>query len=313
MAVASNIGRSDVSGVIPELYSNQFLDVIIAESAALSAFRTIRLGTKTNTFPVLSALPAAGFVTEDPTNANGVKPKSQVQWSNKTITAEEVAVIIPIHENVIEDSTVDLWAQIRPLVGQAFGQVIDDAIMYGTGKPASWRAGLIPSAISAGAVSQLSGGVDLIDGFNEAFEYVEADGNDVNTVIAGPRMRSRLRGLRDVDGQLIYASIKDGNGSESVYGASLYRTRNGVWDDAEALALCVDASKVVVGLRSDMSYKLLTEATLGTGADALNLAERDMVALRVKMRLGWEVATNATALNASPVPFSVVLAEEAGS
>lgn len=306
MAVASNIGRGDVSGIIPELYSNQFLDVITAESAALSAFRTIRLGTKTNVFPVLSALPTAGFVTEDPENANGVKPKSKVEWNSKVITAEEIAVIIPIHENVIEDSTVDLWAQIRPLVGQAFGQVIDDAILYGSGKPASWRAGLIPAAFTAGAVSLVDNTHDLIDAFNGAFEYVEADGNDVNTVIAGPRMRSRLRGLRDQDGQLIYASIKDGNGSESVYGASLYRTRNGVWDDNDALALCVDSSKVVVGLRSDMSYKLLTEATLGTGEDALNLAERDMVALRVKMRLGWEVATNATALNSSPVPFSVV-------
>jgi hypothetical protein len=55
-----------------------------------------------------------------------------------------------------------------------------------------------------------------------------------------------------------------------------------------------------------MSYKLLDQATLGTGDDAINLAERDMVALRVKMRLGWEVATNATALNAAPAPYAIV-------
>jgi HK97 family phage major capsid protein len=313
MAVASNIGRSDVAGVIPEVYSNDFLQVIAENSACLRAFPSIRIGTKVNRFPVLSALPQAGFVTEDPTSGTGVKPKSKVQWANKVITAEEIAVIIPIHENVLEDATVDLWGQIRPLVGQAFGQVIDDAVLYGTGKPASWRAGLIPDAITAGAVAELGSGVDIADGFNEAFEFVEADGNDVTTVMAGPRMRSKLRGLRGDDGAFLYADVKRGNGSEGIYGADIEIVRNGVWDDDEALALAVDRSKVIMALRSDMSYKLLTEATLGTGSDAINLAERDMVALRVKMRLGWETATNATALNDEPLPYAVLQAAGSGS
>jgi HK97 family phage major capsid protein len=249
--------------------------------------------------------------SEDPTSSTGVKPKSKVGWANKVITAEEIAVIIPIHENVLEDSTVDLWGQIRPLVGQAFGQVIDDAVFYSTNKPASWRAGLIPAAVTAGATTEYTG--DIADSFNDAFEFVEADGNDVTTVLAGPRMRSRLRGLRGEDGAFLYTDVKRGNGAEGIYGADIEIVRNGVWDDDEALALCVDRSKVIMALRSDMSYKLLTEATLGTGDDAINLAERDMVALRVKMRLGWEVATNATALNSSPVPFSVVRDEAPNS
>ena len=35
---------------------------------------------------------------------------------------------------------------------EQFGKVIDKAILYGTDKPASWRAGLVPSATAAGAV-----------------------------------------------------------------------------------------------------------------------------------------------------------------
>jgi len=80
-----------------------------------------------------------------------------------------------------------------------------------------------------------------------------------------------------------------------------------------AMAVAVDASKVRVGIRSDMSYKVLDQATLGTGDDAINLAERDMVALRVKMRLGWEIADNATALSSSPTSVAILTATAGNS
>ena len=317
MAVADNIGRSDVSGLIPQEYSNDFLQVITENSTALSTFPQIPLGTKVTTFPVLSALPSAGFVTET-TDATGVKPKSKVQWTDKTITVEEVAVIVPVHENVLEDSTIDLWAQIRPLVGQAFGQVIDDAIIWGTGKPTSWRTGIVPTCQSTGAAHAWASSTDIAEAFNETFEIVEAEGNDVSDVLAGPKMRAKLRGLRTTVGEFLYNGIKDNGANtdraqQGIYGADVRVVRNGTWNDAHALALAVDRSKVVVGVRSDMSYKLLDQATLGTGDDALNLAERDMVALRVKMRLGWEVADNATALNTTPTPFAILQPGAGGS
>lgn len=296
----ADINRADVAGLIPEAYSNQFLDATIAESAVLSAFTTIRVGTKINKFPVLSALPTAGFVTEA-ADASGVKPTTEVNWTDKTITIEEIAAIVPIHENVIEDSTIDLWGQVRPLLGQAFGAVIDAAVLFGTNKPASWPVDLVSQATTATHVKQAGVG-DIADDFNDAFAFVEADGYDVNRVFTGPAMRSRLRGLRGSDGAFLYTDIKSGSGNEGVYGANLEIVKNGAWDDATALAMCADSSKLVAALRTDMTYKVLDQATV----NGVNLAERDMVALRVKMRLGWETATNATALNASPVPVSII-------
>lgn len=298
----ADIARSEVAGLIPEAYRNDFLENIISASAVLSSFTTIRIGTKVNTFPIVSALPTAGFVTEQVDNAAGTKPTSQMTWANKTITAEEIAVIVPVHENVIADSTVDLWSQIRPRVAEAIGAVLDDAVLFGTGKPASWRDGLVPDAISEGQVATISNTDDIADCFNDAFAHVESHGYDVNVIYSGPAMRSRLRGLRATDGTFIYADLRNGAGREAVYGSDMYVVRNGVWDDTEALALVADRSKLVVAIREDIEYKVLTEATVG----GINLAEKDMVGLRVKMRAGWEVATNATRLSASPVPYAVV-------
>jgi HK97 family phage major capsid protein len=305
----ADINRSDVAGLIPTDYSNDFLDIITAESAVLSNFTTVRVGTKVTTFPVLSALPSAGFVTEQIDDAAGTKPTTDVAWRNKTLTVEEVACIVPIHENVIEDSTVDLWAQIRPLVGQAFGQVIDNAVIWGIGKPSSWRAGIVPAAKTAGAVATLPSSTtatnDLLTAFSDAMTFIEADGNNPELAFVGPRMRGKLRKLRESTGAFLATGSTGAPNSAAgpdVFDLNLRPVKNAAWSDVSALSAIVDPSKIVLGLRSDMSYKLLTEATV----NGINLAEKDMVALRIKMRLGWEVADNANALSATPLPYAVV-------
>jgi HK97 family phage major capsid protein len=293
----SSSNRSDVAGIIPEEYSNDFLAATVASSAVLSNFRTVRLGTKITRMPVLSALPSAGWVNEYPT-AGHEASTSKAQWTNEVITVEDVKCIVPIPINVIEDSTVDLFDYMRPLVGEAFGKVIDGTILTGTTtKPASFSNPLNALALAAGqSVEAGRANKDLADDLSDTFAEIETVGFDVNTVFMGRGMRSRLRNLRDTNGQFLYTNVKDGNGNEQVYGANIAWVANGAWSEATgatgALALAVDASRLVVGIRSDMDYKVLTEATV----DGINLAESDMVAMRVKMRLGWAINRGLNAL-----------------
>ncbi len=52
-----------------------------------------------------------------------------------------------------------------------------------------------------------------------------------------------------------------------------------------------------------MTFKLLDQATVG----GVNLAERDMIALRVKMRVGFQVASSTTREGgATAYPFAVL-------
>lgn len=314
----ADITRADALALLARQDIAQIIKPDTAQSAALASFRTIRMSAGVARMPVLSALPTAGFVTAaNSTDASGVKPTSKVSWVNKELVAEEIAVIVPVHENTLADSSFDIWGEVRPLVAQEFGRVLDAAVFFGTNKPATWLdPALIPGAITAKNYQVLGHGdniagsrKDLVADFNEAFGLVEDDEFDVNVAFTGRFLRRSLRGLRDADGTPIYLDAVRSDGSTaSIFGQDLHYVKNGGWDRTQALALVGDATKVVIGIREDVQVKLLTEATLGTGVTQINLAERDMVALRFKFRVAFATAFSTARIGGAitDYPFAII-------
>lgn len=309
----ADITRADALALLATQDINEIIQDATVESAALRSFRTIRMSAGVARMPVLSALPTAGFVGESATASSGVKPTSKVEWERKELIAEEIAVIVPVHENVIDDSNFDIWGEVRPLVSQEFGRVLDGAVFWGTNKPTTWTdPALVPGAIAAGnAVEETT---DLVDDINNTFAEVEDDGFDVNAAYTGRFLRSRLRGLRDTTGQPIYLdNVRSDGSTPSIFGQDLFYVTNGTWDRDVASLLVGDRSKAILGIRQDVQVKLLTEATVG----GINLAERDMVALRFKFRVAFATAWGASAERqgvTNPYPFAVLTpaAEEEG-
>lgn len=300
----ADITKADALALLARQDINEIIKPGMAESAALASFRTIRMTAGTARMPVLAALPTAGFVSESATAAEGVKPTSKVSWTNKELIAEEIAVIIPVHENTLADSNFDIWAEVRPLVAQEFGRILDAAVFFGENKPTSWTdPALVPGAIAAGNSIEEGTTVDLAEDFNEAFGFVEDDEFDVNSAFTGRFLRRQLRGLRDADNAPIYLdALRSDNSTASIYGQDLFYVGNRSWDREEAVALVGDRSKVVIGIREDVQVKLLTEATVG----GINLAERDMVALRFKFRVGFATAYSTAAGKPTDYPFAVI-------
>ncbi|AVO24397.1 major capsid protein [Microbacterium phage SonOfLevi] len=301
----ADISRADALALL----ATQELDSIIkpetSGSAALAAFRSIRMSAGTVSMPVLAALPTAGWVTDDTSaDATGTKPTSKVSWSGKNLVAEEIAVIVPVHENTIADSRFDIWGEVRPLVSQEFGRVLDEAVFFGVNKPATWLdPALVPGAIAAGNTIADGTGIDLADDINEAFGFVEDDEFDVNVAFTGRFLRRRLRGLRDADNAPIYLDgVRSDNRTAEIYGQDLMYVGNRSWDRDTAVLLAGDRSKVLLGIREDVQVKLLTEATIG----GINLAEKDMVALRFKFRVAYTTAFSTAGGEVTDYPFAVI-------
>lgn len=300
----ADITKADALALLARQDINEIIKPDTQSSAALASFRTIRMSAGTASMPVLSALPTAGWVGQSATAPEGVKPTTKVSWIDKNLVAEELAVIVPIHENTLADSNFDVWAEVRPLVVQEFGRLLDLAVFQGVGKPASWLdPALIPGAIAAGNAVAEGTGVDLAEDFNEAFALVEDDEFDVNAAFTGRFLRRELRGLRDADNAPIYLDSLRGDGNTaSIYGQDLFYVGNRSWDRTQAIALVGDREKVVLGIREDVQVKLLDQATVG----GINLAERDMVALRFKFRVAFATAFSTAGGETTDYPFAVI-------
>ena len=297
----ADISKAEAFALLAEQDIDEIINPKTSQSAALQSFHSVKMTAGTAKMPVLAALPTAGWVTDTGASTD-TKPTSKMSWKDKNLVAEEIAVIVPIHENTLADSKFDIWGQVRPLVVAEFGRVLDLAIFQGVNKPASWTdAALIPGAIAAGNTFEAT--ADVAEDFNDAFALVENDEFDVNAVYTGRFMRSQLRGLRDSQNRPVYLdALRSDGDTSSIYGQDLFYVTNRSWDRNQAIALVGDRDAVTLGIREDVQVKLLDQATVG----GINLAERDMVAMRFKFRVAYATAYSTAGMAENAYPFSVI-------
>ena len=259
-------------------------------------------------------LPIAYFVNGD----TGQKKTTKQAWDKKFITAEEIAVIVPIPEAVLDDSDYDIWAEVRPRIVEAFGKVIDGAILFGTDKPASWRNDIVATATAAKTVVGLGAADNLYDkimGEDGSIAMVENSGYFVNGHMADISMRAKLRGLKNANGDPLFKSDMQSSTTYSLDGSPMNFPNNGAFDKSKALMISGDFSQLVYAIRQDITFKLFTEGVVQNtdGTIAYNLMQNDMVALRAVMRLGWEIPNPINSLQKDKTkrcPFSVLKAGE---
>lgn len=311
--MATAILRPDAEALIPEGEIPGIIQGTVEQSAVLSTFRRLpNMASNISSMAVLESLPMSYWVNGD----IGLKQTTKVDWKNKYIKAAELATIVPIPDAVLEDARdtgTDLWAEIQPLIAQSMGYAIDLAILFGINKPADWREGIVQSATAAGNVVPSTGDT-FKDIFGEggALAKVEASGFDPNAILTGVGTKGLLRGLRDDNGQPIFITNLQSSPQYSLYDMALFFVRNGSWQDDLAKMIIGDVDQAVYSIRKDITYKLLTESVISDadGKIVYNLAQQDMSALRVIMRLGWEVPNPINALSpdrAERFPFSVYL------
>lgn len=311
------ISRSDAGALMPEDAAQVVIDGMPESSAVMRLGRQLpNMSRNQRRMPVVDSLLTAYFVTGD----TGQKQTSKMAWANKYINAEELAVIVPIPENVLDDSEYDIWSQVQPRISEAFGIAFDAAVLRGTNAPAAWPTALLTGSLAAGNQVVLgAGGGDLYDdimGESGVIAKVEEDGFMVNGHVAALNLRAKLRGLRNDDGQPLFVTSLQSGGGYELDGNSIFFPRNGSMDATSALLFSGDWDQLVWSTRTDITYKLLDQAVIqDTNGDILyNLAQQDMVALRAVMRIGWQLPNpinRIQSVEANRYPFATLVPAEA--
>ncbi|MDT0302907.1 phage major capsid protein [Streptomonospora wellingtoniae] len=308
--------RSDAESLIPEEVSREMLGKAVEDSAVLQLFRSIPVSRKSVRFPILSALPVAYWVNGD----TGLKQTTEMAWTNKHLQIEEIATIMPVPENVFEDIEVNVWDQAEPYIREAFARALDDAVFFGSNAPASFPTNVVAAATAAGNTVAEGTATAAEGGFmgdlDNLLAEVEEDGFDVSGYVAARSVRRNLRAARDTSGQRTDVGRVNGDLS-SIDGAPVYYPMRGLWPTGGAAGSNVRMiagdwmGQYVVGVRQDITFKQLDQAVIqdNTGAIVYNLAQQDMIALRVKFRVGWQVANtinNDQPAEASRYPAAVL-------
>lgn len=297
MAYDNIVARGDVP------VREETIDAVMADlentSAARTLFRQVTVGKKQQRFPVLNALPLAYWVNGD----TGLKQTTELAWKNKFVNIEELAVIVPVPQNVLDDSDFDIWAQARPLVRDAIDRALDAAVFFGDGAPSSFPDDVLTAATAAGNTVEVGtataaqGGV--FGDLDALFEAVEDDGFVVRGLVADRTLKGRLRRARNTQGDRIDRD-RVNPALDEIDGLPIAYSMDGMWPAAASgtqgtIAFAGDfARQFVLALRKDVTYEVFREGVIqdNTGTIIYNLMQQDMVALRVTFRAGWQVANS---------------------
>ena len=307
MATVS-VTRENAGALITPEESNQIIQSVVEKSIALKMMtRLPNMGTNVREYPIMDSYPMAGFVDGD----SGLKMTTNMQWKKDKIVAGEIAAIVAIPDNVVADSNYDIFAQMRPRLEEAAGRVVDEAIFFGKNKPSDWRDGIFPAAITA--ENNVKATADIytdVFGENGMIAKVEEDGYFPESIVSAISMRAKLRGLMDTTKRPLFLENMHQGAQYTLGGMAMEFPRNGAWDASKALMVAGDWKQAVYAIRQDVTFDVFKSGVVSddTGKVVYNLMQNDMKAIRMVIRLGWNILNPINAVNpdgSKRFPFAV--------
>ena len=294
------VNRADAEAIIREQVVSTIFQDAPKQSVFMSMARKLPNMTSNQTrMRVLDFLPDAYWVDGD----TGMKQTSRQAWDNVYINASELAVIVPIPEAVLDDAEFDIFGEVTPRVNEAIGKAVDAAIIFGVNRPAAWQNDIITLARQAGNNVAPGGSPDyynLLLGEGGVISKVEEDGYMVTGALASMGMRAKLRGIKSTDGMPIFKADMQGATNYALDGAPMYFPQNGAYDNTIAQLIVGDFKQAVYAIRQDVTVKILDQGVIQdptTKEIRYNLAQQDMVALRIVFRMGWALPNPATRMD----------------
>ena len=300
MSFTNIIDRPKAEALIPAEGAAEIVKATAQASAALTLCRRATMSAKVYTQPVLSALPDAYWVSE-----GGLKQTSAAAWEGVDLVAEEIAVIVPVEDAVIQDSSFNIWQELREPLGERFAQKIDQAVFGGVDKPATWPEAIIPGAVPAGnvrdAVATVAEG-GIVGDLEALLSLVEDNGYDPTGYAGARTLKRRLRQARTAAGE----ALGEGSTSSQWDLPIEYAVSGSI--PVPSLAIAGDWTCAIIAIRQDMTMQMFTEGVISdeTGKVIRNLMQQDQSALRATMRVAFAVANPVNLERADGYAFAVL-------
>lgn len=228
------------------------------------------------------------------TDEKGKKTSTQPKFSLITQTLKKLAAIVPMTDEILEDSAINLTQLLGQLFAEAVAKEEDLQFFAGTGTP--WTGllnnGSLLTVTMTGVATDITAD-DLLDLQYKVPTSIRSTGKyylSGSVIVA-------VQKLKGTDGHYIWQGPRDGKPGtiwNKPYEESDAFPEIGDVEDGEAFVIFGDLKKTCIfGDKQQLRVKLLEEATItdtddesGENGD-INLGEQDMVALRIVERVGY--------------------------
>src|SRR5690625_2378362 len=273
------------TGQIPSEQGTLVINDVMQNSVMMQLAQYEEMNAQEKTFNYLADGVGAYWVDE-----GEVIQTSKPQWLTATMEAKKLGVIIPVSREFLQYTVTDFFTQVRPLIAEAFYKKFDEATILGVDNP-------FPQSLqdSITDVNHIVTGDINGDTFFELTDFVNDAGFDVNAFISKTQNRSLLR--RVVDG----FQQEDGTITDPV---RLYNRNNNTLDGQPVVDLdstnmekgelfAGNFNYVRYGIPYNLNYSISEEAQLSSivdeNGDPINLWERELMAIRATMDVGFMV------------------------
>lgn len=272
--------KDNLAGTIPVEIAKEIIKNVRDQASILNVCKLESMTSDTKDLPYLTDSGSASWVNE------GEAIKTTIpKFSYPRLKAKKLAVIIPVTNEKNNDSVANVMEELKQAIADAFANAIDSAMIFGIDTPFDTN---LLEAIGTQKIPSTS---SLDKDISNAMGLVEDNKFSCTNILMG---NSRKKVLRELANDSKY---KGAITLTSAFETPIEFVKN--FDDTKSLAITGDFSKAIIGTREGIEYKVLDQATIGTGDTAINLAQRDMIAIKATMRLGFVVA--------EPKAFSMVV------
>lgn len=268
---------ADGGYLVPDVTRAEILRLIEEYGQARQYMRTLPMG-KAKVVKIPKKLTG---VTVSRIGENVSIPDSKVTLGQITLTASKAGLIVAMSSELDEDSIVDFGAYLNELIGEAFAQEEDEQFFAGTSSP---HTGVFNTSSTYGNYVNVSS-VDNIDydslvscvrGIKQS--YLRGGAWYMHRTVFGV-----IEKIKGTDGHPVVVNAGDPV-RQNLFGLPVRLIESAPTSSTTAagmpLVLLGNLNNSIVGLKRALTLKVLTEATI----DGVNLAENDLVGLRVTKR-----------------------------
>ena len=299
----SGISTNRTNITLPSEISQEIMQKTQDASAIMQLARSVTLPGRGLTIPVITSDPSASWVAE-----TDEKPVSNPGLSTKLMEAYTLAVIVPFSKQFLRDARALYDALIARLPG-ALALKFDQTVMGAVAKPGA-NFDNFSGCTAQSLVASV--GHTAYDALVAAFGDIADGGFMLDGFGLSPAAQGILLGAVDSDGRPLFVnSVADGAvprilGARTVMGRGLYKSGQAAAGSSSgtpaSIGVAGDWSQAMYGVVEDVKVDYSEDATLIDGTSLIPLFQKNMVAVRAEIEVGFRANTSAFNVLTGAIP-----------